>query len=332
MELKFNSFAEMIGKLNTSESCRQYLEMERWGGIPTCPYCAENAKAYKLSRNGMYKCSFCKERFTVTVGTIFHGSHISLRKWFIALWVIQAHKKGISSTQLSEDLSITVKSAWFMLHRIRVAMEEKDQILNGFIELDETFVGGKNKNRHYDKKVEQSQGRSFKDKTPVLGMMQKANTEIIERPNKKDPTKTVKEKIYHTFAKVICKVVPDTKGQTLKGLIKKHIIFGSKLTTDEWWAYNGLHIEYYHDIVNHSRGEYVNSRGSTTNTIEGFWTWVKKTYSATYHVISRKHLQKYVNEIAFRYNYHRISAVDRLSLLLQNCFGRRLTYKQLIGR
>lgn len=329
MNIQFKSFAEMIGKLSTNDSCREYLEKQRWGDYPTCPYCAENAKAYKLGVKGLYKCSFCKERFTVTVGTIFHGSHIPLRQWFIAIWICQAHKKGISSAQLAEDLSITVKSAWFMLHRIRTAMSENDQNINGDIEIDETFVGGKNKNRHHDKKVEQSQGRSFKDKTPVLGMMQKADTEITERPNKKDPSKTVKEKVYHTFAKVICKVVPDTKGKTLKGLIKKHIVFGSRITTDEWWAYYGLNRHYNHDIVDHRRKEYVNSRGSTTNTIEGFWTLVKKTYSSTYHVISRKYLQRYMDEIAFRYNYHKISAIDRFNLLLHNAFCRRLTYCQL---
>lgn len=331
MILKFKSFEDMLGQLTTSESCRQYLEHQRWGDKPLCDYCTERWKVYKLG-NGMYKCSFCKERFTVTRGTIFESSHIPLRKWFIAIWIFQAHKKGCSATQLAEDLKITIKSAWFMLHRIRIAMEEGDQILNGSIEVDETFVGGKNKNRHADKKVEQSQGRSFKDKTPVFGMMQKADTNIIERPNKKDPTKTVKEKIYHTFAKVICKVVPDTKGNTLKGLIKKHVVFGSQITSDEWWAYNGLHREYIHDIVDHRRGEYVNSRGSTTNTIEGFWTWVKKTYSATYHVLSRKYLQKYIDEIAFRYNYHRVPASNRFDILLYNTFGKRLTYKQLTAK
>ncbi len=332
MNLKFNNFADMLLSLSTEQSCREYLERERWGDNPACPYCTEKAKAYKLSREGYYKCSFCRERFSVTVKTIFEGSHIPLRKWFIAIWLFQAHKKGVSCTQLAEDLDITVKSSWFMLHRLRVAMEANDQFLNGNIELDETFVGGKNKNRHYDKKVEQSQGRSFKDKTPVFGMMQKADTDIIERPNKKDPTKTVKEKIYHTFAKVICKVVPDTKGASLRPLIRKHIAFGSTITSDEWWAYSGLHRQYNHDIVDHRRGEYVNQRGSTTNNIEGFWTWVKKTYSATYHIITRKHLQKYVDEIAFRYNYHRVPAKDRMNILLWNCFGKRLTYKQLIAK
>lgn len=319
----------MLTELPDDNVCREYLEMEIWNGTPKCPYC-QVKEVYKLKPKGLYKCSICRERFTVAKFTVFEGSHIGLRKWFIGMWLFMAHKKGISAMQLSRDLKITIKSAWYMLHRIREAMQETDQKLNGDIELDESFVGGKNKNRHHDKKVEQSQGRSFKDKTPVFGMMQKADTDIIERPHKKDPTKTVKEKIYHTFGKVICKVVPDTKSKSLKGLIYKHIKFGSNIVTDEWMAYVGLNKHYNHDIVDHRRGEYVNERGQTTNTIEGFWTWLKKTYAATYHTITRKYLQRYADEIAFRYNYHRIPEGDRFSLLLSYTQNRKISYKKLV--
>lgn len=170
----YNSFTHMLTALPDDAACRSYLESVRWtSGTPTCPHCgtADN-KAMQLKTKGvfkgMYKCRSCRERFTVTIGTMFEGSHIPLRKWFIAIYIFSTHKKGISSHQLASDLGVTQKTAWLMLGRIRNAFKLKAETpMSGTVQADETYVGGKNKNRHKDKKVESSPGRSVKDKTPV---------------------------------------------------------------------------------------------------------------------------------------------------------------------
>jgi transposase-like protein len=173
----FKSFAQMLELLPTDNDCRVFLENIRWEGSPICPHCGvQDSNHYKLNQKGefkgLYKCKDCRERFTVTVGTMFEGSHIKLRKWFIAVYIFTSLKKGISSLQLHRGLGVTQKTAWFMLGRLRntfgINPQEK---FTGITQADETFVGGKNKNRHANKKVEASQGRSFKDKTPVFGLI-----------------------------------------------------------------------------------------------------------------------------------------------------------------
>ncbi len=162
VKLSLNSFVDMLAALPTDTACREYLEYKNWGGIPTCPHCgSQNKDHWKLKVkgefNGMYKCKekVCKKRFTVTIKTMFEGSHLPLRKWFIAIYIFSLHKKGVSSHQLASDLGITQKSAWFMLSRIRKAFEPKKSggKIDGAVSCDETFVGGKNKNRHNDKKT-----------------------------------------------------------------------------------------------------------------------------------------------------------------------------------
>lgn len=276
----FTSFAKMLEVLPDDNSCREYLELIRWNGEPRCPQCGYT-DSYRLKTKGvfkgLYKCSNCRERFTVTVGTMFEGSHISLRKWFIAIYIFSSHKKGISSHQLAKDLGITQKSAWFMLGRIRLAFEVKEvKQMDGVISADETFVGGKNKNRHADKKVLESQGRSVKDKTPVLGML-KAGGDV------------------HTT------VVPDTKATTLKPIIKNMVADGSIIVTDEWLGYSGLSKDFPHVVINHNEDEYV--RGAFhTNGIENFWSVLKRGIYGIYHQVSPKHLHRYCNEFSYRYN------------------------------
>ncbi len=200
------------------KSCREYLELMRWAGTPRCNNCGSD-QYYELKTKGefkgMRKCKNCRERYTVTVGTMFEGSHVSLRKWFIAIYIFSSHKKGISSHQLAKDLGITQKSAWFMLGRIRHAFSVKTtEKMDGLIQIDETFIGGKNKNRHNDKKVLESQGRSVKDKTPVLGMIK-------------------------TGGMVQTSVIPNTKASTLKPVIQSMVEDGSIIVTDEWLGYSG---------------------------------------------------------------------------------------------
>ena len=240
----FKSFAQMLEVLNTETKCREFLENLRWNNEPVCPHCGSKNKAhYELKTKGefkgLHKCKDCRERFTVTVGTMFEGSHIPLRKWFIAVYIFSSHKKGISSLQLHRDLDVTQKTAWFMLGRLRNTFKTKtvDKFTTP-TQADETFVGGKNKNRHAHKKVKDSQGRSFKDKTPVFGLL---NNGMVNT-----------------------RVVPDTKATTLKPIIAEMVEKGSIIVTDEWGAYNGLSSDYQHEVLKHNDGQFVNANNFHT--------------------------------------------------------------------
>jgi transposase-like protein len=193
-----------------------------------------------------------------------------------------------------------------MLQRIRESCYcENHHILDGIVEADETFVGGKNKNRHHDKKVKNSQGRSFKDKTPVFGMLERGG-------------------------KLVCRVVKNTSAKQLTRLIREIIKRGSTLYTDEWGGYNKAGKLYTRRIVDHSKHQYVNGDVST-NAIEGFWSILKRGIIGVYHSVSKKHLQKYVNEFVFRYNTRKLSDGKRFNLLLANAGNCYLPYKQLIS-
>jgi len=310
--IKFNSFPDMLAALPDDAACRNYLESKIWkNGEPVCPYCG-NHKHYVLKKKGefkgMYKCAepTCMERYNVLVGTMFEGTHIPLRKWFMAIYIFSLHKKGISSHQLASDLAITQKSAWYLLCRIRNAFKQDvptDKI-DGLFHADETFVGGKNKNRHEDKKVPESQGRSVKDKTPVLGLMQ-------------------------TGGKVSTHVVPNTKSKTLKPIIESMVAKGSIVVTDEWLAYKGLSRNYAHIVINHNENEYVRG-GFDNNGLEGFWSLLKRGIYGIYHQVSPKHLNKYCDEFSFRYNARKASVNDKFDFSLEN--STRLTYKALISK
>ena len=308
--IQFNSFPAMINALPDDASCRDYLEQKIWkNGAPVCPYCGGH-KHYVLKTKGefkgMYKCADCKQRYNVLVGTMFEGTHIPLRKWFIAIYIFSLHKKGVSSHQLASDLAITQKSAWFLLSRIRHAFapEQSTDKIDGLFHADETFIGEKNKNRHEDKKVPESQGRSVKDKTPVFGLMQEGG-------------------------KVHLHVVPNTKAVTLKPIIEGMVKKGSIIVTDEWVAYKGLARNYGHVVINHLENEYVRG-GFDNNGLEGFWSLLKRGIYGIYHQVSPKHLNKYCDEFSFRYNARKASVNDRFDYSLEN--STRLTYKTLIAK
>lgn len=186
-------------------------------------------KVYKCKGN-KYQCKNTGKYFNVTTNTLFNNTNVELQKWFWAIWIVTSQKKGISSLQLGRDLNVTQRTAWFMLHRIRKCFGIDEVVAQeGYLELDETFVSGKNKNRHADKKVKNSQSRSFKDRTPVMGMLQKEVSEIVERPHKRDPSKTVKEKVVIKESFVRCRVIPDTKSSSLQPFIRSSIKSGSTL-------------------------------------------------------------------------------------------------------
>ncbi|KAA6334336.1 hypothetical protein EZS27_017321 [termite gut metagenome] len=256
--------------------------------------------------NRGYKCSEkeCHKKFSITTGTVFENTKIKLSLWYATIYMASAHKKGISSHQLSRDLGVTQKTAWFMLMRIREAMKERNpQMLIGITQADETFVGGKNKNRHADKKVELSQGRNVKDKTPVFGLLNNGS--------------------------VNTQVVVDTKVFTLKPIIRKMVEKGSIIVTDEWGAYNGINSDFQHEVVKHKESNYTTITSFHTNGIEGYWSQFKRAIYGIYHHVSPKHLQRYCNEFSYRFNTRVIKDTNRFSLSLTKING-RLTYKKLI--
>jgi len=303
INIEFNSVRELLKAFNSEQICIEHLEQLRWNGNVVSPF-DETSKVYKCAGN-KYKCKNTGKYFNVRTATLFDNTKVELQTWFVAIYLVTAHKKGISSLQLSRDLNVTQKTAWFMLQRIRNCFGiENNSDLDNEVEIDETFIGGKNKNRHANKKVENSQGRSVKDKQPVLGMIERGG-------------------------KLIAKKVEDTKGETLTPEIIKAVKLSATVFTDEWLGYKSLQKIYDHSFVKHNTGEYVQGKVHT-NTIESFWSILKRGIFGIYHSTSKKHLQKYVDEFVFRYNTRHGNEANRFNLLLANS-NHRLTYKSLIA-
>jgi len=297
----FNSIIELISTFTDDQTCIDHLEQLRWNSNVVSPFDA-TSKVY-ICKGNKYKCKNTGKYFNVKTGTLFDNTKVPLQKWFLAIWLITSHKKGISSLQLHRDIKVTQKTAWFMLHRIRNCFGINDEKLDNIAEVDETYVGGKNKNRHNSKKVQGTQGRSTKDKAAVLGM--------IEREGK---VKAVK--------------VPDVGAETLTTEILDNVKDGAKVYSDEWVGYKGLNAIYEHSFVNHSAKEYVNG-DVHTNTIEGFWSLLKRGIIGIYHQTSKKHLQKYLDTFAFRYITRQTTEAERMNLLFANT-EHRLKYKDLV--
>ena len=284
--------------LSSEKKAIKYFEKMRWDGNVISPF-DPTSKVYKC-KNGRYKCKNTGKYFTYRTGTYFANSKLGMRDWLYAIIMLANHKKGISSYQLANDLDIPQKTAWYMIHRIRASMaKENNHKLSGEVEIDESFVSGKNKNRHKDKKVEKCQGRSYKDKVSVFG--------ILERGGK-----------------MFAKVVPNTQARTLVSIVKKNVDVGSIIYTDGW-SYKGLEKKYTQMSVDHGKHFYgttfVTDDGEiiqvTTNRIENAWSVFKRTIKGTYIHVSKKHLQRYVDEFVFRFNTRKISKNERFELLLR---------------
>lgn len=327
----FNSIFELLEKFKTEQDCIDHLTYLRWSGNVTSPF-DDKSKVY-ICKDNKYRCKNTGKYFNAKTNTLLEGSKISLRKWFMAIYLVTSHKKGISSVQLSKNIGVTQKTAWFMLHRIRKCFEtENDGELKEKVEADETFIGGKNKNRHKDKKVKNSQGRSFKDKTPVLGMLEREKSEYFERPHKIIPNKVVNEKVVVKPSKIIARVVNNTKSKSLQPFIINHVIKDSLFLSDEWHGYTGCNKRYNHKFVDHGKKQYVDLDNPEihTNTIEGSWKILKNSVRDNYNHVSKKHLQKYVDEFVFRYNTKHMEEGLRFNHMLLN-IECRLTYKMLIN-
>lgn len=299
-----NSLYDFYNFFPTEESCIAYMESVRWKNGVISPF-DPTSKVYRRS-DGKYRCKNTGRNFNVRVGTIFEGTKLPLRKWFMAIYLICNHKKGISATQLSVDISVTLKTAWFLLQKIRTTFHVvHSEKLEGEVELDETFVGGKNKNRHKNKKVKRCQGRSFKDKVPVMGMLQRKG-------------------------KVVCKVVRDTTAKSLTAPILRTVKKGTTLFTDEWDGYKTIRKIYRTKIVDHGKGLYV-SGNAYTNTIEAFWgNYCKRPVNGIYNFVTRKYMQRYFDEFCFRYNSRSVTNSERFDMLMENIYI-RITQKQIVA-
>ncbi len=302
---KFRNLMDLLEAFPTEQACVQYLINVRHNVKMHCPHC-NNSKVYAFKDGKTFKCAECKKRFSARVGSIFQDSNIPLKQWFMAIYLITNHKKGISSVQLSKDIGVTQKSAWFMLHRLRHANKTNSFEFQGTVEADECYIGGSESNKHTKDKFKS-------EKAVVFG--------LVERETKQ--------------AKSF--VVENADKENLLPKIGCNVKAGANVITDSYHAYNDLRNNYKHKSVKHSANEYVrneldiNGRVAFqvhTNTVEGFWSIVKRTVNGTHHWISKKHTNRYLNDMTFRYNQRQLNSQNKFDVFTSS-FDGRLKYIEL---
>jgi transposase-like protein len=308
------SLQEAIVYFSNPDNCIDYLAIRRWpDGKVVCPTCGSDSVSAFNPKRKTWKCAkhHSKREFSVKVGSLCEDSAIGLDKWLTALWLLSNCKNGISSCELARDLDVTQKTAWFMLHRIRLALQDESfGKLSGDVEVDETFIGGKARNMHFDKRERRITGTGGKDKTIVFGALERGG-------------------------KVRTAVITDRKRAALQTEVRNHVEAGSALYSDALKSYDGLAQEYAHQVIDHAE-KYVDGQVHT-NGLENFWSLLKRGISGSYVSVEPFHLFRYLDEQVFRYNNrgtreHKITDADRFSMAVSKLFGKRLTFAELTGK
>ena len=303
------TLTEAIVYFNDPDNCLNYLVARRWPDGVECPRCGSKEVSFLATRR-IWECKakHPKKQFSVKVGTVFEDSPIKLSKWLAAVWLVVNCKNGISSYEIHRDLGVTQKTAWFMLHRIRLGMQARPFVesMSGEVEVDETFIGGKARNMHASKRRRVITGTGGKDKTAVLGILERGGT-------------------------VRTAVIPSTKKKVLQPLVKEQVAAGSAIYSDALRSYDGLSKEYDHQVIDHAVA-YVEGNVHT-NGMENFWSLLKRGLHGTYVSVEPFHLFRYLDEQAWRYNNRKeMNDADRFSKVLTQIAGKRLTFDELTGK
>jgi transposase-like protein len=309
MSYEPKSLQEAVVYFSNPDNCVAHLVSQRWpDGVVKCPNCGNENVSYRAHRR-TWTCSshHAKREFSIKVGTMMEDSPIGLDKWLVATWMLTNCKNGVSSYEIARDVRVSQKAAWFMLHRIRLAMQDEwfGSKFGGEVEADETFIGGKSRNMHVSKRQRRITGTGGKDKTAVMG--------LLERGGK---VKTI--------------VVPNRKRAALQTEVRKHVEAGAALYTDALPSYSGLAQDYAHAVVDHAVA-YVDGRVHT-NGLENFWSLLKRGISGTYVSVEPFHLFRYLDEQSFRFNYRRGNDSSRFNRALSQIVGKRLTFAHLTGK
>src|ERR1700735_2504470 len=290
------------------ENCTNLMMQLRWAdGVVKCPHCGSEKLTY-LAKNRVWKCytGHLKPKFSLKTGTIFEDSPLGLDKWLPALWLVVNCRNGISSCELARDLGVTQKTAWFMAHRLRMALKDGGfELASGEFEVDESFIGGLARNMHKNKKAKIT-GTGGAGKAIVMGLLDR---------------KTKKIRLRH---------VANTQRETLQGVVREYVEGGSYVYSDAWVAYNGLDREYIHQVIDHAE-TYVNGNVHT-NGIENFWSLLKRGLKGTYISVEPFHLFRYLDEQAFRFNERKQNDGGRFVTAMQGITGKRVTYEKLTGK
>lgn len=304
------TLTEAIRFFTDADVCLAFVAKLRWPNGVTCPRCAAPEPMF-LSTRRLWKCRGCKKQFSVKVGTIFEDSPLGLDKWLPALWMVVNCKNGISSYEMARALGVTQKSAWFMNHRIRLAVQEGTfEPMSGEVEIDETFIGGKARNMHKAERERKITGTGGMGKTAVMGLLERHGSD--------------------GYSKVRAKVVPNVRRSTLRPEIKENVVEGSEVFTDALKSYADLSDAYTHAVIDHAE---CYAKGKVhTNGLENFWSLLKRSIKGTYVSVEPFHLFRYLDEQSFRFNTRKLSDGMRFLGAAVGIIGKRLTYDALTGK
>ena len=300
------SLTKLMRMFPDDAASRRWIEAQIWPGGPYCPHCGSVNVQHPIKHRSMtHRCRDCQNRpqFSLKTGTVMHGTKLGYQTWAIAIYLVTTNLKGVSSMKLHRDLEITQKSAWHLSHRLRKAFENGGPLFTGPVEADETYIGGKRKNMPKSKRKALS-GRGAAGKAIVVGAKDRETNRVTAR------------------------TVENTDGATLKGFVGAHTAPGAKVYTDESSSYQGM--EFDHEAVNHSAGEYVRGMAHT-NGIESFWSMLKRGYQGTFHHFSDKHLDRHVSEFAGRHNIREKDTAEQMGHIVKDMVGKRLRYRDLAG-